>query len=405
MTEKDRISILDALVTIFQQYGGQPVPSATKPRFLRIAHGDTRIAVGYSLTRKPSVAMEMGDFLTRAVDMHYHHFVFVFNGFFTTDSINYARKFNIILLDRSDLERELGKAHLRDIEAFFSPAAGGIESIDVETMVRKNLVDVQNIRDRRPELLKMLDYYRNKHTPLHEFPDPGNAIPRIPTLSQTESSSLSSNQAAPNDLTLPGSPDNINPANVDLSMIEKINELVPKDNSVSGQTIKPEILITNLPDICRVVGKLVVSQMELIPYFLYEFSCTNLIEGEAGGRENRGLVAVNGVTCEVEEWEPGFTVTRELSMDYIRLVPRVDATIAGKMAYNGVIQINTSIKSVTTESNGVQRNGTVRSYPDPSTIKLESKGIYYFPHWHVKGEIGSMLVDAVNGIVISSQRD
>lgn len=405
MTEKDRISILDALVTIFQQYGVQPVLSATKPRFLRIAHKDVRIAVGYSLSRKPTVAMEMGDFLARAIDMHYHNFVFIFNGYFTSDSISYARKFNIILLDRSDLERELGKAHLRDIEAF-SPAGGGMESIDVETMVRKNLVEVEKIKEKRPELLRMLDHYRDKHTPPQDLPAPGN-IATLPGLAQMETgpSSLSSGQVPADNAMYPGSSENADPVNMDFSRIEKINESVPGDNSVSGQTIKPEILITSLPDICQEVGKLVVSQMELIPYFLYAYTCTNLIEGEAGGRENRGLVAVNGVTCEVEEWEPGFTITREMSMDYIRLVPRVDATIAEKMAYNGVIQINTSIKSVTTESNGVQRNGMVKSYPDPSMIKLESKGIYYFPHWHVKGEIGSMLVDAVNGIVISSQRD
>ena len=143
--------------------------------------------------------------------------------------------------------------------------------------------------------------------------------------------------------------------------------------------------------------------MELIPYYLFSYSCITLEENSDTRKPRSGILGVNGVTLEVEEWEPGFPTINELPMDYIRLNPRADEKVARDLARSGVVQINTRVLEVVTESQGLTMNRSKKSYPDTSSIRLVPEGLHYFPHWHVRGERGSMFVDAVNGDIISTQ--
>ena len=96
---------------------------------------------------------------------------------------------------------------------------------------------------------------------------------------------------------------------------------------------------------------------------------------------------------------------KHLSRDYIRLDPRADENVAKDLALNGVVKINTRTLIVKTEESGRTVNHKRKIFPDTSSIRLTSEGIHYFPHWHVRGERGSLFVDAVNGEIISSQAE
>lgn len=173
--------------------------------------------------------------------------------------------------------------------------------------------------------------------------------------------------------------------------------------SEKGLIITPKLAVAQLPDLCAPIAPLTNAQMELVPYFVFAYTCTVVVKGGESSNQRQGVLAVNGVTLEAEEWELGFGTINELAMDYIRLSPRVDLSVARDLAFNGVVQIETKVLKLTVEEDGVEQNTTRKSFPDPSSIQLAPAGIYYFPHWHIRGEGGSMFIDAVNGDVISGQ--
>jgi hypothetical protein len=170
-----------------------------------------------------------------------------------------------------------------------------------------------------------------------------------------------------------------------------------------GLIITPKLEIEQLAKLSAPIAPITNIQMELVPYFVFAYTCTVVVKGGGSTTQRQGVLAVNGVTLEAEEWELGFGTINELAMDYVRLSPRVDLSVARDLAFNGVVQIETKVIRLTVVEEGIEEQVNRKTFPDPSSIQLAPAGVYYFPHWHIRGEGGSLFIDAVNGDVISSQ--
>jgi len=379
--EVDHYSILDAISGIFIGYGGRIAPSNTDPIYLRVVVEDLKIAVGYSITDQQPGTAPIVDFLSLTEDTFFHYHVFITNHHLSEDVVDFSRDNDVILLGRNDLEHELGKAHLGSLEMFSHPRIHlderEVNGSGEEQLVRRTLDDIQQsvageTVDERPELILVLKQYQEKNTPLNEEPEHA-----IDTLWASEDTGQNGSQ----------------------SLTEEPAQ------QTSGMILIPKLQLTDLPELCTAITPLTNTQTELIPYFLFTYSCTIIEEGSGVKKARTGLMAVNGITMGVEEWEPGFSTVSELPMDYIRLDPRTDGKVAKDLALNVVVQVNTRVMNVKVEENGSTVHVKRKSYPDTSSIELSPEGVYFFPHWHVRSDTGSMFVDAVNGEVISTYGD
>ena len=419
--KRDHYEIEDALSSLFESYGAQVAPSNTDPPFLRVVIEDIRIAIGFSFTSQPITSMIVGDFLGATMESFFHHFVFISNHALTDDMIDYARHHKVILLDRHDLELELGKTHLRELEVFNHPRIHhSPEDEEPEKPLVRRSVSNGNpiVAERKPELLQVLEGYRELHLSENaiidhiskggenrttvvvgsdkRYSDDGNGMNN----GQTQPIGQEPTLEVPDSLR--DQYHNTSSENVNINGQKAAQPSEPRTES--ADIVLPKVSITSLTGICQRINPINNTQMELIPYFLFSYSCWILDEGKDTEHDRTGLLAINGITLAVEEWQTGFETTPELKMDYVRLVPRADKKVARDLAFNGVVQLNTKVIEVSAESNGVQKNGTRKIIPDTSSIRLIFEGVSYFPHWHVRGEGGSMFVDAVNGDVISSQK-
>jgi len=483
--EGDHYSIPDAISGVFRGYGARTAPSNTDPMYLRVVLGDTRIAVGYSLSDVPPDPDTLAAFLDTAEDTFFHFFVFISNHDLSREVVTFAHYHSIILLDRHDLELELGRSHLRSLELFShprihptyltgskGPGAGGEEvhgdigewngphsefiwkgnggnvsdgrdgdvSEEGGQLLRRSVQEIitgfekgdwmddgnfiggkgggnlmgdvtregKGEKPEKPELIRVLEKYRKKHAlsqvkqETMEQNDPGDIL----GMGIFEDTILENDEEE-------GRGEGINAGNIyeeeleEEVLIEDLPSIVQQphkpDERRKGSIIRPRIPVTKLEDLCSSIAPITNSQMELIPYYLFSYSCITLEENSDTRKPRSGILGVNGVTLEVEEWEPGFPTINELPMDYIRLNPRADEKVARDLARSGVVQINTRVLEVVTESQGLTMNRSKKSYPDTSSIRLVPEGLHYFPHWHVRGERGSMFVDAVNGDIISTQ--
>ena len=360
-------SMIEGLALIFRRYRTSAAPSNTEPQFLRVVIGDTRIAVGYHLSNHPAEPETIRKFLEAALGSFYHYFVFVSNQPLSDRLKDYAKAHEVILLDREDIIKELGEAYLLQIETFSTPiiSHNGQNGEDgKEVHIQRRPVTEEGNEETEPELIRVLKGYMVKHAPEPE---------------------------------MPGITSSVRPQETEVKV--KQEGIKPPE----GAIIRIEIPISRLKEVVPDIGRINVAQMELIPYFLFSYTCRNVDEEKNLVSEGSGVLAVNGVTSDVEEWEPGFQTVNGLNMDYIRLVPRLDRKVSRELAYNGVIRLNSRTITAVVDEDGMKKTVKRKTIPEPDTIHLNFQGIFYFPHWHVKGESGSALIDAVNGEVISRQ--
>lgn len=416
--ERDHYSIRDAISGIFVGYGARTAPSATDPGYLRVVLEDFKIAVGYAITDHPLTTRHIADLLEQTEDTFFHFHVFITNHHLPKDVVEFSRNNDVILIGREDLELELGKAHLESLEVYSHPRVwpGGMtgQGGDQEQFTRRTVGELENTTvtetvDERPELILVLKHYQEKNTPSTSLssssptkaatPSPVGSPPSssIPSPSTPTHPVITSSVSAPPNAITSHPPSSSDPAPDHSSSVQ---------NTPSQRRqliITPKIQLPDLPSLCSAITPLTNSQMELIPYFLFAYSCTTIEEGSGVRKPRTGLMAVNGVTMGVEEWEAGFSTINELPMDYIRLDPRTDQKVARDLALNGIVKVTTRVLKVKAEENGSIVHVTRKIFPDTSSIRLTPKGIYFFPHWHVRSDTGSMFVDAVNGEIISKQ--
>ena len=184
-------------------------------------------------------------------------------------------------------------------------------------------------------------------------------------------------------------------------MREPLNTPHPYPLTEPGWIIPPEVSTRRIADLAECIAPVTHLQLELVPYLVFDYTCTVMVRGEDGTHRRQGIVAVNGVTREAEEWEPGFATVEELAMNYIRLTPLVEPGEARDLALDGVTRIETRVIRTTVEEDGIPRGTSRRVVPDPSGICLIWRGHHYLPCWHVRGDGGSLLMDAVNGEILS----
>ena len=401
--ERDHYSIRDAISGIFIGYGARTAPSTTDPGYLRVVLEEFKIAVGYAITDHPLTIRHIEDLLDQTADTFFHFHVFITNHPLPKDVVEFSRNNDVILIGREDLELELGKAHLGSLEVFSHPRvwSGGMTGLenDCERLTRRTVGEHENSTvaetvDERPELILVLKHYQEKNTP---SPERSPSSSSIPSSSTPPHPVITSSVSAPSNAVGSQPPSSSDPA--------------PDHGSSAQNTpsrrrqliITPKIQLSDLPALCSAITPLTNSQMELIPYFLFAYSCTTIEERSGIRKPRTGLMAVNGVTMGVEEWEAGFSTINELPMDYIRLDPRTDQKVARDLALNGIVKVTTRVLKVKAEENGSIVSATRKIFPDTSSIQLTPEGIYFFPHWHVRSDTGSMFVDAVNGEIISKQ--
>jgi len=182
--------------------------------------------------------------------------------------------------------------------------------------------------------------------------------------------------------------------------------LVLEDNDeLAGERIIKPVL--SLDRVAAKTGKEIGAfkyTLELIPYYVFDYSCDLEAQGWMESQCSSGSVSVNGLTSKPETWRKGYTTISELDGNHTKLEPRIPVERAREIAYERALQVNT------TEIEDVMDRGTVTIYekrrvrPVEGSLKLRARGLVYLPLWSVEGSHGNRIVNAVTGDVVKESR-
>ena len=143
------------------------------------------------------------------------------------------------------------------------------------------------------------------------------------------------------------------------------------------------------------------TELNLIPYYVFEYSLTLEIEGEAEEKNVAGLIAVNAVKNNYEIWKTGYETVSTLTQPHVKIEPKTSLDKARDLALNGLIKEYTSEKEVKIEDENITIIEKRKTRPKENSIKYNFIGLYYFPVWVVTGREGVVRVNAVSGEIIN----
>lgn len=166
------------------------------------------------------------------------------------------------------------------------------------------------------------------------------------------------------------------------------------------QIVKPVIDINDVKQISRQTVGGFRHMLELVPYYVFDYSCALYAEGKEMGAEE-GTLSVNALTSKIEDWNKGHEIVHSLELNHKRLEPIIDVEEAGDLLKGEVVQRHTYERELIREDGNVTVMEKKRLSPRDQEIHLEPRGIFYLPIWCVEGVHGVMIVNAGTGKVIS----
>lgn len=174
----------------------------------------------------------------------------------------------------------------------------------------------------------------------------------------------------------------------------------PKDQEEGELIVKPRITMSEVSEISKKIVQGFRFDLELIPYYVFDYSCELVVEGQPKPQISSGTLAVNGLTNAVENWDFAFETVSDMEATHTKLEPKFDIHKAHETARESAIALNTR------EIQTVDDRGAVTIYekkkvrPKEGAIELIKRGLIYLPVWCVEGSNGVMIIDATTGKVI-----
>jgi hypothetical protein len=175
----------------------------------------------------------------------------------------------------------------------------------------------------------------------------------------------------------------------------------PLGEDEPGELImKPRMTINEVSEISKKIVQGFRFDLELIPYYVFEYFCELCVEGQPTPQTSSGIIAVNGLTNSAESWDFPFETVMDLETTHTKLEPKVDENRAFVTAKETSIALNTR------EIQTVDDRGAVTIYekkkvsPKEGAIDINRRGLIYLPVWCVEGSNGVMIINATTGKVV-----
>jgi hypothetical protein len=179
-------------------------------------------------------------------------------------------------------------------------------------------------------------------------------------------------------------------AELDRMQVEEVGERI----------IRPTIDVHDVKEIgMRTVGGF-RHRLELIPHYLFDYSCDLMLAGKPVGTE-KGRVSVNALTKKAESWSGSLDIVYALEQGHRRLDPTIVPEAAEEIARDEVVRLHTAEREFVDDQEHVTVKERKKVAPIREEIRLTPLGLYYLPVWCVEGVHGVMLINAGTGKIVS----
>ncbi len=142
------------------------------------------------------------------------------------------------------------------------------------------------------------------------------------------------------------------------------------------------------------------AQLQLKPYYIFEYSLKVILEGSAESRVISGIIAVDALDGHYEIWKAGFETTSTLDVPYLKLEPEIPRESAESHAREGLMKEYTTEKEISIEDDAITVIEKRKTRPLENSININPIGLHYLPVWVCEGREGKVYMNAVTKEII-----
>ncbi|WP_455392998.1 hypothetical protein [[Eubacterium] cellulosolvens] len=387
------MSLNNIIIKIFKSHGFEINSSSDYSKYILASKDNINLSIGYSDINDEVNMAEMRNFFRAAKKDNAHRFIYIIP---TTKYPYNIGKFaddrNIQLWTRERLERELGRAVLVNLEAEgdageFTEDLTTISETGSDSMIFPDDLPTDASLSSEPGISSSDSGLGTSGedvpimVPIIPFDDDGELITATSPASTAEE-----------------------PPIIDASAEESLSTIQPSDTTTAPENkevwvIKPNVTKDQAAGMANKIVRGFRFNLELIPYYIFSYKCTFETD-TAEPKTNSGIIGINGLTSNIEEWRGNLKTIRYLEEEHTKLEIKFPYDKAVSLAHEAVVELNTTSVETREESDSTVIFEKKRLKPKSDAIEIHSKGLYYLPVWCIEGSNGLMIIDASSGKVI-----
>lgn len=373
------VSFQNLIVRIFKSHGFEIDSTSNYNRYILATKDNIILSIGYN---EPGSELTMGDlrkFFRTAKRDNADRMIYVMPGALPNSLERFADERNVQLWDRERLEREIGRTVVTDIETL--DKSDGLDELD-------SFISSGSSLKSRPSS-------GIKSEPESVSDDVAIMVPTMFFGDDLEGSTgTATAKTGTKSISDPKS--GSGKSYYESSLDQKSEE---KETDIDLNIVKPKVTKDLAATMANKIIKGFRFNLELIPYYVFNYSCTlNVKESELATAS--GVLGINGLTSNVEDWEDNIETIHNLDEPYTKLDVKFPIDNALSLVKKAVMDRNTKTVETREEYDSTIIFEKKKLKPKPDAIDIHSKGIYYLPVWCVEGSNGLMIIDANSGKVI-----
>jgi hypothetical protein len=146
----------------------------------------------------------------------------------------------------------------------------------------------------------------------------------------------------------------------------------------------------------------VVLQLQMLPYYIYEYSCQISQNNGETVTEIRGKLALNTITGDVYKWSDDYETVDQIAEEHSKLTSKLTDEDGLKRIKEAIIEMNTKVIETMEETESVTIIEKKKVKPKEDAISIKRTKLVFLPIWCAEGSNGQMIIDATTGDVLKS---
>ncbi len=375
------VTFNNLLIKIFKSHGFEINSSSNYSKYILATKDNINLSIGYSSPNEEITLTKVRNFYRSAKKDNADRLIYViptttYPG--TIDKFIEDRK--IQLWNRERFERELGRAVMANVEGTveygeFSDELNGIPSGKLKEKLEEMEISITDLPGVKPDTV----------TSSEEIPI---MVPFLQVDQETEP--VSAKPELSEELLSEPDLENTSISEIPNGIPEEIKEV---------KIIKPNVTKQKASSMASNIVRGFRFNLELIPYYIFSYTCQFDLN-VPGESENSGLIGINGLTSNVEDWSGKIQTVTHLDEEHTKLNVKFPYEKAYSLAKDAIIEINTKSIETKEESESTIIFERKKLRPKSDAINIKSEGIYFLPVWCIEGSNGLMIIDASSGKII-----
>ncbi len=195
---------------------------------------------------------------------------------------------------------------------------------------------------------------------------------------------------------------------LDILALGKESHCIMIDNSptkmVNEDIIKPRLALEDAAKLSLKMGGAVNLELRLVPFYIIDYDCGLFIEGEAHEERIAGTLRVDGITGECSELSDNLETAPKMDWTHHKFEPRFDINAAMQKARASLVAEKTRVVEAVRDLGSAKLYEKKKLAPRGELIKLTSRGIVYWPIWHIECAQGKMTIDSATCSVLREEQ-